>query len=55
MQSVIVGGSRNYNLKGMISFLSPQYSLLVNYKEDWSNFQASGECSSFRSVLKLLL
>ena len=29
-------------------FISPQYNLLVNYKEDLRNFQVSGERSSFR-------
>ena len=29
-------------------FISPQYNLLVNYKEDLRNFQASRERSSFR-------
>ena len=36
-------------------FISPQYCLLVNYKEDLSNFQASRERSSFRSVYWLSL
>ena len=36
-------------------FISPQYNLLVNYNEDLSNFQTSGESSSFRSVYQLSL